>query len=101
MSGTLHVFTATAVADGVANRRPGARHALLVMTAGTSFTEAQDNARSLAEACGWTHITFTTGAKAAVAPTDLPEGVARSAYEVALRIGKAIVSYDDELVPDA
>jgi hypothetical protein len=101
MSGTLHVFTGTAVAHEVVSRRPGARHALLVMIEGPSIAEAQANARSLAEACGWTHISFTTGGLAAVEPDKLPRGVARSAYEVALKRGKAIVSYDDELGPNA
>ena len=101
MSGAIHAFTATAVADEVANRRPGARHALLIMTEGSTLAEAQDTACTLAEACGWRHLSFTMGGKAAVRPTDLPEGVARAAYEVALKIGKAIVSYDDELGPNA
>ena len=101
MSGLLYVFKGEGVAEGVPNRRPGARHALVVFARALDLDSAKNKASLLVEANGWSHVTFARGREVNVEPADVEEGYLRSALEEGIETGAAIISYLEELRPNA
>lgn len=99
MSG-LYAFFATAVADAVEGRRPGARHAMLVYVTAPDFEAAQAKAAGIALGTGWMTIRLEKGM---LVPPDKPQPdpLLQTAAESALAEGSAIVVYGDELPPEA
>lgn len=96
----LSVFLATAVADEVEGRRPGARHAMLVYVAATDFEAAQRKAAGVALGAGWMLVRLEKGMEVGD-PAANDDPVLRAAAETALDEGSAIVVYGDELPPEA
>jgi len=96
----LAVFLATAVADAVDGRRPGARHAMLIYVVASDFEEAQRKAAGVAIGAGWMLVRLEKGMEVAdpAAGGDL---VLQAAAETALAEGSAMVVYGDELPPEA
>jgi hypothetical protein len=94
----LSVFLATAVADAVEGRRPGARHAMLIYVAAPDFETAQRKAAGVAIGAGWMLVRLEKGVEGP-APSEDP--VLRAAAATALEEGSAMVVYGDELPPEA
>jgi hypothetical protein len=96
----LSVFLATALADDVEGRRPGARHAMLIYVSAEDFETAQRKAAGVAIGAGWMLVRLEKGMEVAdLAATEDP--VLRAAAEDALAEGSAMVVYGDELPPEA
>ncbi|WP_137861674.1 MULTISPECIES: hypothetical protein [unclassified Sphingomonas] len=96
----LSVFLATAVADAVEGRRPGARHAMLIYVSADSFEEAQPKAAGVALGAGWMLVRLEKGMEVAD-PAATEDPVLRAAAATALAEGSAMVVYGDELPPEA
>ncbi|NIJ22098.1 hypothetical protein FHS95_003809 [Sphingomonas naasensis] len=96
----LSVFLATAVADEVEGRRPGARHAMLIYVFARDFEAAQRKAAGVALGAGWMMVRLEKGMEV-VDPAANDDPVLRAAAGTALEEGSAIVVYGDELPPEA
>ena len=96
----LSIFLATAVADAVEDRRPGARHAMLIYVAAADFEAAQRKAAGVALGAGWMMVRLEKGMEVAD-PAANADPVLRAAGETALEEGAALVVYGDELPPEA
>jgi hypothetical protein len=96
----LFVFLATAVADAVEGRRPGARHAMLVYVTAEDFEAAQTKAAGVALGAGWMLVRLEKG-KPLESDQSQADEVLAAAAQSALDDGSAIVVYADELPPDA
>jgi glycine/D-amino acid oxidase-like deaminating enzyme len=101
MCGSLYVFQGEGIADGAANRRHGARHALVVFATAPNLDRAEAEALSQVAANGWAHVTFTRGAEVNVQPTDVTDGYLKAALQDAIENGSAVVAYVDELPANA
>lgn len=96
----LFVFLATAVADQVDGRRPGARHAMLVFVTAPDFEAGQRKAGGAMIGAGWMLARLEKGKELnSIDPQSDP--VLAEAQAHALDTGSAIVVYADELPPDA
>jgi hypothetical protein len=98
MSG-LFVFLATAVADDVEGRRPGARHAMLIYVTAQDFEAAQVKAAGVAIGAGWMLVRLEKGKP--IEGEDAPDAVLADAARSAREDGSAMVIYADELPADA
>lgn len=96
----LFAFLATAVADGVEGRRPGARHAMLIYVTAADFEAAQPKAAGVAIGAGWMLVRLEKG-KPIDADQPQVDSVLAAAATTAIEEGSAMVVYGDELPPDA
>jgi hypothetical protein len=97
---SLSAFLATAIADDVEGRRPGARHAMLIYVSAEDFEAAQRKAAGVAIGAGWMMVRLEKGTDG-VDPAATTDLVLRAAGETALAEGSAMVVYGDELPPEA
>jgi hypothetical protein len=96
----LFAFFATAVADHVDGRRPGARHAMLVFVDAPDFEAGQRKAGGVMIGAGWMLARLEKGKELNSADPQ-SDPVLAEAQAHALETGSAIVVYADELPPDA
>jgi hypothetical protein len=96
----LFTILATGVADSVENRRPGARHAMLIFVTAEDFEAGQAKAAGVALGTGWMMVRLEKGME--TDPARLPDDpILADAAQTALVEGSAMVVYGDELPAEA
>ena len=96
----LYCFIAEAVAQVETDRRPGARHALLLWITAPDEKKARTRGADAVEKNGWLLPEIGRG-KQVGDPHLIKDGALRSAAERALTSGYSIVVYKDEIAADA
>jgi hypothetical protein len=91
------MFLAQGIATGVADRRAGALHALLLFGTGSDVVTARSSAMAGAGDLGWEFLDIRRETELGSDLSGIEDDVLRSAAEKAVRLGHSMVTYTDEL----
>jgi hypothetical protein len=95
------MFLAEGIADRAADRRPGARHALMIFARGEERAVAERTGVAFAVENGWVHVEVQRGKTIGADPAVVDDEVLRAAAEAALELGATMVVYEVEVPPNA
>ncbi|WP_226016981.1 hypothetical protein [Novosphingobium sp. FKTRR1] len=101
MDGRIYAFKGEGVADQAANRRHGARHALMIFVRCLDIETAEMQAFRIAAEKGWDFVTLQKGGEVTIEPSEVTEQYLRAALVDAIQGGSSMVTYNAELPPNS
>jgi len=93
----LYIFLAEAIATEATDKRPGARHALMLYASGSTLDWARGRATKHADDAGWLHVEVKREKELNRDTSLIAEPTLRTAADAAVARGSAIVIYGNEI----
>ncbi|MEP2235704.1 MAG: hypothetical protein ABJM58_08140 [Alteripontixanthobacter sp.] len=97
MADQLYIFLAEAIATEATDRRPGARHALMLYASGSFTDDARERATEHASEAGWLHVEVKREKEMNRDTRLISDPTLRAAAKAALARGSAFVIYGSEI----
>lgn len=93
----LYIFLAEAIATEATDKRPGARHALMLYASGSTMDCARGRATKHADEAGWLHVEVKREKELNRDTGLIADPTLRTAADAALARGSAVVIYGNEI----
>lgn len=101
MANQLYIFLAEAIATEATDKRPGARHAMMLYASGSTPDDARERATKHASEAGWLHVEVKREKKMNRDTSLISDPTLRAAAKAALARGSPVVIYGSEIPTDS